>query len=181
MAKYTKRARLGAQERQQLLAEFAEALVALHSTEDAAAFIQDLLTRQEAEMLAKRLAIADRLIDGRRYEDIYRELRVSAPTIARVQAWLQSSGKGFQLVRRRKPALDMRPARKRRAKVTLYNWPTRLVEDLIDAADERQRRKLEAWFSKLDEKSDLYHDLAPLFGQLLANPSHSQSSSRQKR
>lgn len=168
-ARYRKRKTLGKVVRNQLLADLAQALSSMQTPVEGARLIQDLLTGPEAEMLAKRLAIADRLVQGALYETIQKELLVSPATIARVSAWLATSGEGFALVRRRKKSVNMRalPPRKRRASLkNLAHWPALLVQDLLQNADANQRQKIEAAFSRLDKKTDLYEELSPLFKSL---------------
>lgn len=85
-------------ERQELLIALCEALTTVKKRDEAAQFLTDLLSPQELEMLAKRLAIARYLIDGKTYDFIREILKVSHNTIARVNAWLTLSGSGFRLV-----------------------------------------------------------------------------------
>ena len=159
MAKYSKKI-LSPNLRREMLARFARAIVDLQNEEEAVAFLQDLLSKQESEMLAKRLAIADQLLAGARYFDIERELKVSAPTIARVNVWLQTSGAGYQLVHDRQKSTKSPPPRLRK-RATIYNWPEFLLDEVIHGASRRQRARIEKIWSQLDTKSDLYKEMEP--------------------
>ncbi len=57
--------------------------------------LNELLSKTERIMLAKRLAIAVLLTKGYSYRDIRSVLRVSFPTIRNVQFWLNHGGKGY--------------------------------------------------------------------------------------
>ena len=98
MAKFSKASKLSPQEQQMLLVSFCKALVELRTPEEAAQFLRDLLSKQEAEMLAKRIEIARLLIKGLTYGEIGKILRVSHGTVARVSQWLATSGEGYRLI-----------------------------------------------------------------------------------
>jgi uncharacterized protein YerC len=70
MAKFPRIPKLSKQEQEKLLIGFCKALVELRTPEEAAHFLKDLLSKQEAEMLAKRIEIARLLIEGLTYENI---------------------------------------------------------------------------------------------------------------
>ena len=53
--------------RTDLLSDLLESFKIIKSKEDVALFAQDLLTRDEAEKLAKRLRIAKLLLEGKTY------------------------------------------------------------------------------------------------------------------
>lgn len=56
------------------------------------ALLSDLLTETERMAVAKRLAIALSLTNGKSYEEIKESLKVSSATIAKVQESLDSDG-----------------------------------------------------------------------------------------
>jgi uncharacterized protein YerC len=162
MAKYANVYRLSRRQQEELLIKLAQAITVVRTLEEAASLIQDLLTKSEATMLAKRLAIADALIDGLAYSQITQLHKVSNGTIARVSEWLRTSGRGYQLLRTRQgnhpiPTRKVRPGRR----ATVYNWPLVALEELIAASDDRQRRTLGQIFAQLDEKSALFRELQP--------------------
>lgn len=70
-----------------------------NQTEDVVSFLNDLLSPQERVMLAKRIAVAYLLLQGKyTYEDIVKALRVSGGTIAKIHAVLALQGRGFRRV-----------------------------------------------------------------------------------
>src|SRR3989344_2228694 len=98
MAKFSRIPKLSQREQEELLIGFCKALATLKTQEEAAQFLKDLLSKQEAEMLAKRIEIARLLIKGFTYENIKKALKVSYGTVARVSEWLATSGEGYRLV-----------------------------------------------------------------------------------
>lgn len=62
----------------------------------AADFLDDLLTKTEKVMIAKRIAIALMLLKQQDPRDISETLKVSYPTIYRVKTWLSYKGVGFR-------------------------------------------------------------------------------------
>ena len=82
------------------------AFTLMDSKEDIRLLFKDLFTHTEYKMLAKRLEIARRLLDNERYEDIERELKVTANTIGRVSNLLQEKGDGLRKAHRKLGKLD---------------------------------------------------------------------------
>ncbi len=82
------------------------ALLALESTEEAAAFLEDLCTIPEIKSLAQRLAVASRLRAGDRYQDIAARTGASTATISRVNRALTYGADGYRRVLERLEAED---------------------------------------------------------------------------
>jgi uncharacterized protein YerC len=147
-------------------------LTLLKSPQEGALLIQDLLTEPEADMLAKRLAIAGDLLDGARYEEIQKKYKASPPTIARISEWLSESGQGFGLIwtrQRSKKRVDMQARRLKRGRPSvwsMYHWPAILITELIEHADAAQKERLSKIFEKLDGKSELYKEIEPYIRKL---------------
>jgi len=59
-------------------------------------FLKDLLNRQERAMLARRLLIAEMLLDGAKYHEICAELNCGSATVARVERWLHFGRGGYE-------------------------------------------------------------------------------------
>ena len=59
-------------------------------------FFKDLLSESESIMLARRIEIARRLLEGESYDNIAKELKVGKDTIGRVQGWLASGFGGYE-------------------------------------------------------------------------------------
>ncbi len=151
MAKFSQNAKLSKEQREQALLELCQAMVMVNKLPEAAKVLGDLLSEQEIEMIAKRLQIAKLLIKKQTYEEIRRELKVSDTTIARVNIWLQQAGEGFRMVMERGlgkenmkiPAWQPHAPRSEMARrFPLYYWPQNLLEDILRAANNRQRKKM---------------------------------------
>jgi len=68
----------------------------LETRDEVKQFFKDLLSESEAIMLARRIEIAKRLLEGKSYDDIASELKVGKDTIGRVQRWLTSGFGGYE-------------------------------------------------------------------------------------
>jgi uncharacterized protein YerC len=66
----------------------------------------DLITRTEKEMLAKRFQIARRLLDQCNYDEIQRELNVTSGTVATVSDVLAKRGEGFRMAHKKLNAIE---------------------------------------------------------------------------
>lgn len=64
----------------------------IKGADEAKILLSDLLTETERVAIAKRLAIALSLTNGKSYEEIKESLKVSSATIAKVQESLDSDG-----------------------------------------------------------------------------------------
>lgn len=71
-------------------------IAALKSRDEVKAFFKDLLSESEAIMLARRIKIAQRLLQGVDYGEIQSELHVGRSTIASVHQWLTSGFQGYE-------------------------------------------------------------------------------------
>lgn len=120
----------------------------------ASKLLRDLLSYQEAEMLAKRLKIAELVLENETYDDIRKKLKVSSGTIARVQEWLKISGDGYRWAVQ-KTKRDMKKVGRRvsmepgysgwseiKRRYPMYFWPELLLEEIIKSANQRQKEKL---------------------------------------
>lgn len=98
----------------------------LETREEVKQFFKDLLSQSEAIMLARRIEIAKRLIEGEAYGDITRELKVGADTICRVQRWLTSGFGGYEkAIAGFKKEIDHRFSKSRKAskdRPYSFNW-----------------------------------------------------------
>lgn len=68
----------------------------LETREAVKLFFKDLLSESEAIMLARRIEIARRLLEGDSYDDIIRDLKVGKDTVNKVQRWLTSGFGGYE-------------------------------------------------------------------------------------
>lgn len=176
MAKFSRRPVSPAAARQ-LLVELCQALAAMRSPAEMAHLVADLLGPQELTMIAKRLAVARRLIAGATYQNIGSSLRVSHSTVARVNLWLRQAGEGYRLAVQRTKSATVKPPRrlwrngepellttlKRRLPLTF--WPYLLLEEIVVGASVRQRQRLQAMLRALarsGQKPALYRHLESL-------------------
>ncbi len=132
--------------------------------------MRDLLSFQEAEMIAKRLKIAQMLLEGNTYEEIRKKVKASYGTIARIQEWLKVSGDGFReaviktkgkeiKIKKECPTVDTHTMKKR---YPMYYWPQIVLENIIKNANYQQRQKLKkvlVQMDKMKEKTELYRQL----------------------
>jgi len=68
----------------------------LETKEETKQFFKDLLSESEAIMLARRIEIAKRLLEGESFDSIIQKLKVGKDTIGRVQGWLISGFGGYE-------------------------------------------------------------------------------------
>lgn len=68
----------------------------LESRDEVKKFFKDLLSQSEAVMLARRIEIAKRLLEGEPYDGIIRNLKVGKDTVSKVQRWLTSGFGGYE-------------------------------------------------------------------------------------
>lgn len=80
------------------MARLYDALLALKTREECAAFLRDLCTVSELEALSERLAIAERVSKDESYASIAGDLGASTTTVTRVAHWLHHGRGGYPLV-----------------------------------------------------------------------------------
>ncbi|MEK7618131.1 MAG: YerC/YecD family TrpR-related protein [Patescibacteria group bacterium] len=170
MAKFSKKSKLENNKSQELVADLCEAISLTSNRQEAAELLTDLLGQQELEMIAKRLRIAELLLDDLTYEDITMELKASPNTIARVQAWLQQAGEGYrQIIEKTKSkrknfqaSSDFGGWRNLKKKYPIYFWPQLLLEQWVKSSNEKDKQRMKGILSKLQEKKGMYKELNAL-------------------
>jgi TrpR-related protein YerC/YecD len=170
MAKFPRFPKLDKRTTEEIIIDFCEAISATKNSKEAAQLLTDLLGRQELEMLARRLKIAQLLLDDFKYGDIQKLLKVSSTTIARVQTWLQQSGEGYRLViertrgSRKSRSINQSPVRLSgiKKKYPLYFWPQILLEYWVKNSSQKQKHEMQNVLSRINDKSKLYKDLEVL-------------------
>lgn len=75
-----------------------QAILSLESEEDCAAFFEDLCTIKELQDLSQRLAVAEMLNAGEKYQKIEDETGASTATISRVNKCLNYGSGGYRNV-----------------------------------------------------------------------------------
>ncbi len=164
-----RRDRLSKGEQTRLILRFCQALTQMKNSEEASAFITDLLSKTESAMLAKRLQIAEELIAGKSYSDISDNLKVGFSTVARVSEWLKISGSGYRTIIERlgklpeitSPTVNLSQMERR---YPSYYWPQILLKEIVAGASKRQKDRIEKTLAQLSSKSDLHKELSTLLG-----------------
>jgi uncharacterized protein YerC len=172
MAKFN--SKLPKEELRKYFYQLCVAMSELKNPKEAADLLRDLLSYQEAEMIAKRLKIAESLLSNSTYQEIQKNLKVAPTTIARVQEWLKISGDGYQRAvskiknesiktKNIHHSYDDWFSLKRR--YPAYYWPQILLENIIETANSRQRNKIKGvleQMEKMKEKNELFSKLKHL-------------------
>jgi TrpR-related protein YerC/YecD len=170
MVKFTKQSKLSSQETQTMIMDLCTGIAALKNSREAAQLLTDLLGKQELEMIAKRLKIAELLLKGNTYEEINRIIKVSYATIARVQLWLRESGEGYRLAvsrtksKRDKIKIADEPVRLSylKRKYPMYYWPQMMIEYWIKNSTIKEKNQMRNILEKISEKKGLYKQLNKL-------------------
>ena len=174
MAKFN--SKLSKREIDKILYQLCLAISEIKNPNEAAELLRDLLSYQESEMLAKRLKIAEYLINGSLYSEIEEQLLVSSSTIARVQEWLKISGEGYQkAIARTKTRINQGRADSQisageswnsiKKRFPAYYWPDLLLENIVVNSTRKQKEKIRTVISSLEktkEKTELYRKLKKL-------------------
>lgn len=154
-------------EREELIFRFCQTLTQIKTSEEAASFITDLLSSAETEMLAKRIKIAEFLLEGESYDEIKKKLKASGGTIARVSEWLRVYGQGYRLIMERMKKLPKIEVKKPSINALKhyypqYYWPEILLKEIVYSASKRRKEKLQRILDRLGEKTQLYKELSRL-------------------
>jgi len=160
--------KLTKKEHEDMTLDLVNAIVGAKSIIDSALFLQDLLTKSEMKMLAKRLRIAKLLLAGSTYENIEMQLHASHSTVAKIAAWLSEKGDGFRAIIEKlpkqeeikSPELSEWDSLKR--KHSLYFWPELLLEEIVKSANDRQKQRIKDVLDSLERKSQLHKNLEKL-------------------
>jgi TrpR-related protein YerC/YecD len=78
--------------------DLADAILALETREEAAAFLRDLCSLHELETLSHRLAVARLLDEGIPYARVAAQVGASTATVTRVAHWLRHGEGGYRTV-----------------------------------------------------------------------------------
>jgi TrpR-related protein YerC/YecD len=76
---------------------FCEVVCGLKTKSAVRDFFKDLLNRHERLMLARRLLVAELLLEGKTYREIQNQLQMGPSTIARIDRWLHFGRGGYKL------------------------------------------------------------------------------------
>lgn len=154
--------KLSSAERKQLMVDLCQGFSTLKSPDEVADALVDLLTPKEVETISKRLKIAEYLVEGKEYSYIRNILKVGFSTIARVNTWLNISGTGFKVIFSRKKKGKPQVTNEEKydpfswhnfkRRYSTHFWPQLLIEEIINASDTRQKKKIIGLFEKLQLK-----------------------------
>lgn len=161
--------KLSKREQEELVFDLVNALVQAQTVSESALFLQDLLTKSEMKMLAKRLRIAKLLLGGMTYKQIEENLHVGHSTVAKIGAWLAERGDGFRKI------IEKLPEKKEEQKwfersewdsfkrrYSLYFWPELLLEEIVKNANQKQKERIRSVLERLEEKSELHKQIEKL-------------------
>lgn len=164
--------KLTADEQTGLLRDLVNAFRSIKSPTEVVLLIQDLLTEKEVTNISKRLRIAKLLLEGKKYEEIEKELHTSYGTVAKVGAWLAQKGEGFRLVVQRLPKRqkvkdwrDYSQWDKVKRNRPLYFWPELLLEEIVRSANKREKERLSKVLKNLGQKSGMHKKLQELIDE----------------
>lgn len=158
--------KLSPNKRKELMVALCRAIATLKKADEVAEFLLDFLSPQENETLAKRLRIAELLAKGENYHSIRTEVSVGYSTIARVNTWLNLSGKGFRLVLSRKKSepkeisedekYDPYSWHNIKRRYSMHFWPQLLLEELLKQSSENEKEKIKKVLDGLDIKTKTF-------------------------
>ncbi|MEK9209420.1 MAG: YerC/YecD family TrpR-related protein [Patescibacteria group bacterium] len=83
-------------ERKEYLDLLWTSIAGLKTREEVKSFFKDLLSEGEAIMLARRIRIAQSLLEGEIYDDIMKEFKAGKATVSKVHQWLISGFGGYE-------------------------------------------------------------------------------------
>lgn len=97
MAK-VKPANISIEERRRVIGNFFDLISNLRTKQEIIDLFVGLLTPSESLMLARRLQIANHIIDGDTFDEIRRKVGVGFGTIAKVERWLYKRDEAYKKV-----------------------------------------------------------------------------------
>ena len=92
-----------------------EALLSLKNAEEMAAFLRDLCTPSELEVLIDRWRVVPHLLEGVSYREIHERTAVSITTIGRVARYLNQGSGGYLAAAARAARRQSQAAKKAKA------------------------------------------------------------------
>lgn len=78
--------------------EFYKAILKLETIEEVHNFFEDVATFKELQDFSDRLSVAKSLLEGRTYEQITKETKISSATIARINRAIMYGNGGYKTV-----------------------------------------------------------------------------------
>lgn len=106
MARVSVKQPLGDNEERLLLEKLFLTLSSFGNWQEAESFFSEFLTRQETEMLAKRLELYKRVVGGEKYKRIMRDLKVTPQTVSTFRKKASRADAYFLRILRKLVAID---------------------------------------------------------------------------
>ena len=162
--------KMSKRESEELFYKLSVVISETNKVEDAARLLRDLLSVTEVEMIAKRIKIAELLIDKKTYRAISEELKTSSATIFKVQEWLNTSGDGYRKAVKKTKGRDLQNDTPLstydsstwadlKRQLPAYFWPQILLENIITNSSKRQQARISTvlkQMKKMEQKNPLY-------------------------
>lgn len=181
MAKFGKRI-LPKEDLERIFFKLAAAIASMKNPGEASKFLRDILSYQEAEMVAVRLRIAELLEEGETYDEIRKKVKVGPGTIARIHEWLKVSGDGLRMALERTKGKDEVPFKKVgqrgfvsdmiwrdvKKRYPMYYWPELLLEGIVLSANKRQKEKMQNVLEELN-RSKVKSEIASHIKKILSS------------
>ena len=150
--------KLSPNEKESLVFDLINAFAKINNPADSALFLQDLLTENEIQNLAKRLRIAKLILEGLTHEEIVQQLHCSYATITKVRTWLDSAGEGFKRV------IQKLPKRKQKTNIKKtpgfgYGLPQIIQYYLATNLETKEKKLLSGFLEELRVKTANDKDL----------------------
>lgn len=145
-------------EQEDLVFDLINAFSLVNNPYDSALLLQDLLTEGEVRNLAKRLRVAKLILEGKKQEEIVKELHCSFATIAKVSIWLGNAGEGFKKVIKKLPQRREVNIPKRIPGVG-YGLPSILDYYISAALKKNERKRITKFIQSMKDKKVSDEDL----------------------
>lgn len=176
MAKFSYKSKLSKEDQEELLMDLCDSISSVKNSKEAAKFLKDLLSPQEAEMLAKRIKIAELLLASWSYKRIIEYLKVGEGTVARISEWLQLTGDGYRMItsrlkekRKERPKKDANIPTEGLAalerKFPARFWPKLLIEGIVKYSKVKKKEEILESLKGLKLKPELYKQIEKEFNK----------------
>ncbi len=86
------------QERMELVGDLFDVVYGLKTKTDTIDFLIGLLTPSESLMLARRIQVAKQLLEGKTYDEIRKNMKVSYNTINGIEHWMNARDNAYRKV-----------------------------------------------------------------------------------
>lgn len=120
----------------------------LENKDQTASFLKDLLTHTEMKMFAKRIQIAKMLMEGYGYQAIKGFVKVTDPTIAKINNKLETGGEGLksaisylQKIEKEIDKERMRSTPNLKKQYPSYFMPEIVFEEIVRIFKKRQKKR----------------------------------------